>query len=194
MVEIQNNDLLCMPRAIGVSWAKHNQVSTAEWRLLTQEQDHMTTTDKIMYHHKVPTWYYNQLRTKNRKEQKTLALRLCTEAGLPIARMCHLNDISAFENVLNVQILVISAACGNKFIRVGENKPNNIYLYFDDQEEHFHAITKMESTLFKHLENGCSRKDMKTLVIAHHLTVRKDLNINFLCFKFDSSYERVYYN
>ena len=143
MVEIQNDDLLCMARAIGVSWLKTIQVSNQEWQELTKDESHMTMIEKVLHHRKAPLSYYKNVSNKNRKEQKNLALRLCREANIPINRMGTLNDIQAFETVLDVQILVISAMRGNKFVRVGENRVNKIYIYLDDEEQHFHSITKI---------------------------------------------------
>ena len=120
MVEIQNEDLLCMARAIGVSWVKTIQVSTQEWQELTKDQANMTMVEKVLHHKKAPSYYYKDLTKKNKKEQKNLVVRLYRVADVPVDRMGNLNDLPNFEEVLGVQILVVSALRGNKFIRVGE--------------------------------------------------------------------------
>ena len=50
MVEIKNEDQLCMARAIGVSWVKTIQVSDREWQELTKDQGDMTMAEKVLHH------------------------------------------------------------------------------------------------------------------------------------------------
>ena len=50
MVEIKNEDQMCMARAIGVSWVKTVQVSNEEWKELTKDQEQMTRIEKVLHH------------------------------------------------------------------------------------------------------------------------------------------------
>ncbi|XP_041361018.1 uncharacterized protein LOC121377177 [Gigantopelta aegis] len=147
LVEIVNDDDLCMSRAIGVAWAKLNCISSTDWQdLVGGPYPKTPLIDLIMHHKKCPQSFYNKLTTKTRREQKTLALKLCALAGVPTDRPCNLNDIPAFEQVLGCQILVISAELGNKFLRVGDqtSQAPRLFLYFVEQPTpHFHAIVKI---------------------------------------------------
>ena len=150
---VNEGDTLCLARSVAVCWAKLNQVSTEEWNRLTTGM-RGSTTDLILNIRKVPSWYYQKMLEKKRSNQKDLATKLSNLAGVAIDRPASLNDIPAFENVIDVDILVISARKGNKFLRVpstdeGEQPATRpkLYLYFldgrGDEVGHFHAITKI---------------------------------------------------
>lgn len=47
-----------------------------------------------------------------------MALTLCREANVPTERPLGITEIIAFENLLDVNVLVLSAKLGNKFCRV----------------------------------------------------------------------------
>lgn len=73
-----------------------------------------------------------------------MALTLCREANVPTERPLGITEIIAFENLLDVNVLVLSAKLGNKFCRVA-NEPGrrNIYLYLTESEKgkgHFDGI------------------------------------------------------
>lgn len=69
---------------------------------------------------------------------KQMALTLCMEAKVPTDRPLGLSDIKPFEDLLDVNIMVLSSKTGNKFCRVA-NKPGrrNIYLYMMEPEGDF---------------------------------------------------------
>jgi len=73
-----------------------------------------------------------------------MALTLCKEANLPTDKPLSIRDIDCFENLLDVNILVLSARLGNQFYRVGNNtKRKDIYLYLtgdSDGTGHFDGI------------------------------------------------------
>ena len=58
-------------------------------------------------------------------------------------RPASLNDIEAFEKVLGVRVMVVSARLGNKFITSPsmDERPC-IYVYLVD-DDHYHAITSI---------------------------------------------------
>ena len=82
-VTIDNDDQLCMARAIGVGWAKLNQCTKEEWDDLTRSQKFKTNLELVLEHRKVPESYFRNLRYKTRKEQKNLAVALSRLAGYP---------------------------------------------------------------------------------------------------------------
>jgi hypothetical protein len=148
MVEIVNDDQMCMARAIGVCWAKANTVTTEEWRTLVGDRGSRSTRELILLHRKVPQWFYITLRMKSRNEQRDFATALCKLAGVATDRPSSIDEIEAFENVLNVRIFVISASMRNKFIRVGNNDHDDrdsLYLYMVKEKGifHYHAITNI---------------------------------------------------
>jgi len=64
-------------------------------------------------------------------------------------RPASLNDIPAFEDLLDVNILVISAKLGNKFVRITDNTHRkNLYLYLVD--DHYHAIANISGFFLSH--------------------------------------------
>ena len=136
---INNNDFICMVRAIIMCWGKVNCVSNAEFK---QSKQNIRTAEAIVNIGKVPKWYYNQMRTQGRSEQETLAKAICNRAGIPLDRKLNLTDIPAFEKLLDVQILVIGSS-SRSFLRVGADKPIKLFLFLNEEEEHFHGIASI---------------------------------------------------
>ena len=61
---------------------------------------------------------------------KQMALTLCMEAKAPSDRPLGLSDIKPFEDLLDVNIMVLSSQTGNRFCRVAKQPGHrNIYLY-----------------------------------------------------------------
>ena len=102
IVTIDNDDQLCMARAIGVGWAKLNRCTKEEWDELTRYQKSKSQLELVLEHRKVPESYYRHVRTKTGKDQKNLAVALSRLAGVPLDRPASLNDVEAFEKVLNI--------------------------------------------------------------------------------------------
>lgn len=145
MVQIVNDDQLCMARAIGVSLAKHCVVTDETWKALKQEYRDLTNPMILVEHRQCSILGYKNNKNKNRQEQRQL---LCRKAGVPMDRPGSLNDLAAFEDTLQVRIAVVAASLGNKFIRVPNNDHEDwplIYLYLLDHEgvSHFHAIVNI---------------------------------------------------
>ena len=136
---INNNDFICMARAIIMCWGKVNCVSNAEFK---QSKQNIRTAEAIVNIGKVPKWYYNKMRTQGRSEQETLAKAICNRAGIPLDRKLNLTDIPKFEDLLDVQILVIGSS-SRSFLRVGADKPIKLFLFLNEEEEHFHGIASI---------------------------------------------------
>ena len=116
VVTIQNTDNLCLARSIVVALAKL---------------------------HGDPL--YDSIR-KPRMEQRIRAQELQQQAGMPADTVCGLNDIQKFEDVIDTQVVVISATRGNKPIYVGRHRNKRVYLYHtvnDKREGHFDTITSI---------------------------------------------------
>jgi hypothetical protein len=113
VVEIKNNDNLCMARAIAVGLGR-----------LKKDANQMTEDE------------YRQLRNHRKKKQEKAALDLHARAGVPTDRPCTLNDISKFEEVEKVQVIVLSAERGNNTIYVGhQSRDKKVFLYLVPSED-----------------------------------------------------------
>ena len=71
LVTIDNDDQLCMARAIGVGWAKLNQCTKEEWDDLTHYQKSKSNLELVLEHRKAPESYNMNLRKKGEKNRKT---------------------------------------------------------------------------------------------------------------------------
>ena len=143
LVTIDNDDQLCMARAIGVGWAKLNRCTKKEWDDLTRYQKSKSQLELVLEHRKVSESYYKNLRHKTRKEQKNLAVALSRLAGVPLDRPASLNDVEAFEEALDVRVMVVSARLGNKFITSpSTDQQPCVYLYLVD-DCHYHTISSV---------------------------------------------------
>ena len=105
-----------MARAIGVSWAKLNLCTPEEWAEIIKTRGTKYNSQLVLENKKVPESYFKNLRSKQQDEQGQLAKALSQMAGVPMDRPASLNDIEAFEKVLGVRVMVVSARLGNKFI------------------------------------------------------------------------------
>ena len=143
IVTIKNDDQLCLARAIGVSWAKYRRCTPEEWKEITKTRGKKSNLQLVLEHHKVPESYFKHLRAKQRDEQRRLAVAISQLAGIPMDRPASLNDIEAFEEVLGVRVMVVSARLGNKFITSpSSDEQPCIYVYLVD-DEHYHSITSI---------------------------------------------------
>ena len=148
MVQIVNDDQLCMARAIGVGLAKKCLVSEDDWDRTNQNARHLSNLEILLKHRQTNMATYKHLRTKGHREQKHLALLLCRAAGVPDDKPGSLNDLPKFEEALRIRIAVVAASLGNKFVRIPDNEHEDwplIYLYLVDTEgvSHFHAIVSI---------------------------------------------------
>ena len=127
-----------MARSIGIAWASIHKVSTADWNAC-KHTVRGSTIHKILQLRKVPRWVYSNVCNKSRSDQFKLAVEICRKAGVNVNQVAGFNDIAAFEETLNVDICVVSARLGNKFIRVPptrELQRPRLYLYLTDNPDH----------------------------------------------------------
>lgn len=143
LVTIENDDQMCMARAIAVCWAKLNICSREEWVDLTAYQKTKSTLELMLEHRKVPDTVYKNLTNKSRKEQKNLAVAISQLSGVPLDRPASLNDLEAFEKVLKVRVMVVSARLGNKFITCPSTDERPCIYLYHVENDHFHAITSI---------------------------------------------------
>ncbi|OOY87387.1 hypothetical protein, partial [Solemya velum gill symbiont] len=130
VIFITNEDNLCMACAISVVFAKLNQCSKEQWDILKDQNPEKSNLELGLEHRKFSTSYYKNLLNKKRAEQGEMARELCRRAGLPVDRPASINDLPAFEQLLDIKILVVSARAGNKFLTSPDNSQRPcVYLY-----------------------------------------------------------------
>lgn len=147
MLRVVNDDHLCLATAIGRCFVKLCKIVTFdEFKQLTKHYpSNMNTTMKMVKHRTITKSYLAHIKAlSNTKYRKTMSKTLCTAAGVPTDRPLTIRDIQPFEDLLDVNILVLSSRLGNKFCRV-VNVANrrNIYLYLTETENgmgHFDGI------------------------------------------------------
>lgn len=148
IVQIINDDQLCMARSIAVCLAKHCIVPDDEWVQVVDKNRYLTNLQIMMKERKISQRLYKNICNLKRPEQRLLAIFLCEKAGVPIDRPGSLKDLPSFEEVLHVRIAVLAVSLGNKFIRVPDNKHEDwpiLYLYLVDHQctSHFNSIVNI---------------------------------------------------
>ena len=139
----EEEDPLCMARAVGVAWARLKRCTPEEWKEITKTRGKKSNLESALEHRKVPLTYYNDLTNKNLKQQQKLAVAISQLAGVSQDRPASLNDVEAFEEVLGVRVMIVNARLGNKFITSpSRDERPCIYIYLID-DNHFHAITSI---------------------------------------------------
>ena len=141
-----------MPLAIGVVFASANKISASEWKDKIEKL--------ILKYRKCPDWYRKNLLHRTNQQNK-LIHTLCNDANVDCSRPLTICDIRQFEELLCVDILVVSARLGNRFIRVptvedGHNK-QRLYLYLVEYESayHFHVIQLINAFYSKSKNEFC---------------------------------------
>lgn len=151
-IKIWNSDEICLARGICMGFLKLCHIPTADWRLLIDPNDGKPMEERVIELRKCPTWYYKQLttRTENGEEcQKRFATLLCQKANKSTERRLSILDIASFENVLNLDILVVSSTVGNKFIRTIAHSEevkhivDNAYFYITVKEMEVPILTPL---------------------------------------------------
>ena len=147
MIQIINDDQLCMVRAIGVGLAKHCVISNEAWKVTKEKHKDLSNVEILMYYRQISAHRFRHIAKQSREGQKQLALFLCRKANVPTNRPGCLNKLPAFE-ALHVRIAVIAASVGNKFIQVPTNNHEDwplLYLYLVDHWDasRFHVITNI---------------------------------------------------
>lgn len=147
IIQIKNSDNNCLARSVGVAFAAANEVSQAEWLELTKQDCRLSIEQQVLKHRKCPYWFKKTI-TQQSDRQNEFAVLLCREANLAVNKFLTICDISRFEELLNVDILVVSSRLGNKFIRVPSDANSikqRLYLHLValDKSFHFHVITNI---------------------------------------------------
>ena len=186
VITIENDDVLCMARSIAVAWAKLHRCSPEEWKTITHERGIQSNLELILKHRKVPKSHYRNILMKPNYQQKELAIAISRLAGVSITRPSTLSDISAFEKVLNIRVMVISAKHGNNFVTPHNiNEQPCVYLYLVD-DNHFHAISSVtgffSSTYFcekclKHYNNKEKHQCETTCIVCKTTKCPKTVHI-----------------
>ena len=83
VVTNENEDKMCMARAIGVSWAKLKRCTKEEWEEVTKNRQGKSSLALVLEYQKAPLSYYNDLVNKKKKHKGQLARALCKMAGVP---------------------------------------------------------------------------------------------------------------
>jgi len=120
LVQIVNEDIMYVQSYSCVT-GTHSQVHEQRIAWSDPTRAKISILYKVMKYRKVPPSYYYNLINKNRDEQKEMAMALCELANVSTDRVLGLNDLEAFEDLLGVNILVVSARLGNTFIQVTDN-------------------------------------------------------------------------
>ncbi|VDH93843.1 Hypothetical predicted protein [Mytilus galloprovincialis] len=144
ILRVSNDDHLCLATAIGRCFLKLCEIVPGEkWKELTKrDPKYMNTFMKVMKHRATTKSYYKHV-SGGKSYSKTMGLTLCREANLPTDKPLTIRDITVFEDLLQINILVLSAKLDNKFCRVANNpERENIYLYLTENSSrgHFDGI------------------------------------------------------
>ena len=89
---IENDDQLCMAKAISVSWAKLKRCTKEEWLEIIKNSQKKSSLQLVLEHQRVPESYYKNLMNKKRDEQQQLAVAISQLAGVSIDRPASLNQ------------------------------------------------------------------------------------------------------
>ena len=124
-LQIRNDDLLCLPRAIVVAIARLRHVKNKSDEKLKKE--------------------YEKIRKKDSKYQTEQALLLLLNTGLPADRASLSEDIPIYEQITGSRICLFSAQAGNERVYNGNGLyTDSIFLYHYNTESgrHFDVLTE----------------------------------------------------
>ena len=94
--------------------AQHHIVSKEEWKAIKKNRKiGQRNIDLIIEHKAMPRSHYIHARTKGHDAQKELAEIFMPMANLPLDTKESIADIRTYEELLDVQILVIDSSIGN---------------------------------------------------------------------------------
>lgn len=123
------------------------KVKMPEWRTLTDNEPKQSILENAIKYRTCPKSYYDRLLDKSKPDRaKEMGERLCSLTNVPTDRPLGLNDITPFENLLDVNVNVLSSKLGNKFVRVGSNTDlTNLFIYLveSDNVQHYHGISSI---------------------------------------------------
>lgn len=144
ILSVANDDHMCLATAIGRCFVKLCKITTLDEfkRITKNDQPDMSATMKMVKHRVITKSYLSHIKSPtNNKYRKIMSRALCAAANVPMDRPLTITDIQSFEDLLDVNILVLLARLGNKFCRVANH--SNIYLYLSETEDgmgHFDGI------------------------------------------------------
>jgi hypothetical protein len=152
IVEIRNADNRCLVRATVVALASACKVSTDEFRRIQALHPTRTTGEFLVRCGACPVWYYDDLRHNHKGTQDALTKRVCEMLNIVTDETLTYACIPRLEELLNVNLYVVSACLGDTFSYVSANhdlERKKVFLYHEDVSgsEHFHAITKITASL-----------------------------------------------
>lgn len=147
MLRVVNDDHMCLATAIGRCFVKLCKIVTLDEfkRITKNDPPDMSATMKMVKHKVITKSYLAHLKSpSNTKHRKIMSKALCTAANVPMDRALTITDIPPFEDLLNVNILVLYSRLGNKFCSVASVRGrSNIYLYLTETGDgmgHFDGI------------------------------------------------------
>lgn len=98
--------------------------------------------DLVLQQKKCSPKLYKNMKDDKSTVQTDLAQKICEKVGISRDQSTSLTDIPKFENVLDCDIIVISAEMGNKFIRTTNEKRTKLFVYLT-ADKHFHAVVNV---------------------------------------------------
>ena len=130
---------MCMARAIIMGWGAKNIKYEKD---IISNTTYETIEERNFQEGCITPAYFANMRNNSRRKQTIMAELLCQKACVNPNIMATLEDIQHFEKVLNIQVLVVSASKGNRFIHTGTTNENKIYIYHVN-DNHFHTINSI---------------------------------------------------
>ena len=143
VVVVQNNDSLCALRAVAVAYCKLTLTSKEEFDEATKDVPG-DGVEKVFKTGKCSPTFYRDVRKSDSqcREQAKMARRLALAADLPVDRPLTIADLQPLEDVLGVNVAVVSADTGNRFVRKPSRRDRRtLYLYHHD--DHYDAIVSI---------------------------------------------------
>ena len=137
---MENDDNMCLPRAIGIALARCKHMENPSNVVLKRHYDSIRKKDRLRIHK------YNTISL-----QKQVAVQLQGKANIPHNKEGVLTDIPLYEKSLGVGITVVSARSGIKKVHNSDKSySTQIVLYhveIDEGQGHFAVLTKMNALL-----------------------------------------------
>ena len=127
IVQIQNTDKLCMPRALVVGLASINKDKDAKSKK-----------------------FHEHIRDPKRKQQYREAVQLCIKAGVNDSKACDESDLEKFSNYLQMNIEVfelrhtfLDHVYSSHYVA---GRPD-LFLLYNGEKKHFDCITNIDAVL-----------------------------------------------
>ncbi|KAJ8300461.1 hypothetical protein KUTeg_021980 [Tegillarca granosa] len=120
ILEITNQDDTCLARAILLGYLRMNTLTTDVWKSLTRNDSSMSVDDLVMKYKVCPHWYFKMIRRDQHANRQTVLIqKFCEVIDIPVDRFLTINDISPFEEFLDVDVLVKKGAVKNTNVKNG---------------------------------------------------------------------------